>query len=230
MAGQVHPTLRLGSRGAAVKDMQQRLIAKHFGVGSSGADGIFGSHTDTAVRNFQAAHHLHIDGICGPNTWEALLASQPPPHGPPAHGTGRALAALAYKVVTAGFGHPVYYRWGARVSGLDLHHPATWTHMDCSEFTQGCATVHTGHEWHDGAANQYNHCNHIGVSKAIGTPGALLFIYGHVMGHPNPYIHHVAVSLGDGRTAEFRSRKMGAGVWSAHGRFTHAGLIPGIHY
>jgi cell wall-associated NlpC family hydrolase len=160
MASQVHPTLRLGSRGAAVKDMH----------------------------------------------------------------------ALAYKVVTAGFGHPVYYRWGARVSGLDLHHPATWTHMDCSEFTQGCATVHTGHEWHDGAANQYNHCNHIGVSKAIGTPGALLFIYGHVMGHPNPYIHHVAVSLGDGRTAEFRSRKMGAGVWSAHGRFTHAGLIPGIHY
>ena len=35
-------------------------------------DGSFGRMTARAVRAFQAANHLTIDGICGPQTWDAI--------------------------------------------------------------------------------------------------------------------------------------------------------------
>ena len=49
---------------------------------------------------------------------------------------------------------------------------------------------------------------------------------------PGARIHHVAVSLGDGRTAEARSAHMtpNCGVWSAGSRFQLAGLVPGVRY
>jgi peptidoglycan hydrolase-like protein with peptidoglycan-binding domain len=33
-------------------------------------DGVFGRKTEVATRNFQSAHHLKIDGIVGPKTWQ----------------------------------------------------------------------------------------------------------------------------------------------------------------
>ncbi len=39
------------------------------------ADGWFGQGTDAAVRSFQRAHGLVVDGICGRLTWAALVAS-----------------------------------------------------------------------------------------------------------------------------------------------------------
>jgi len=35
-------------------------------------DGIFGQLTENAVKDFQAAKHLQVDGIVGPYTWYAL--------------------------------------------------------------------------------------------------------------------------------------------------------------
>ncbi|NNE86917.1 MAG: peptidoglycan-binding protein [Silicimonas sp.] len=52
--------LRKGSRGAAVKSLQEGL-----GIG---ADGIFGSGTEAAVKEFQAANGLDADGLAGPET------------------------------------------------------------------------------------------------------------------------------------------------------------------
>jgi len=67
------PTLRWGSQGDAVVDLQARLTALGYDVGA--ADGQFGPRTDGAVRQFQADHGLVVDGIVGPNTWAALDAA-----------------------------------------------------------------------------------------------------------------------------------------------------------
>lgn len=56
----------------STKQIQLGLISAGFTVGPYGADGRKGKGTDTAIRRFQAAHGLAIDGKVGPNT-EALL-------------------------------------------------------------------------------------------------------------------------------------------------------------
>ena len=57
-------TIRKGSRGEDVATLQRKLKLI--------ADGIFGSITDEAVRDFQKSHALTVDGIVGPKTWAAL--------------------------------------------------------------------------------------------------------------------------------------------------------------
>ena len=61
----VRPLLRRGSRGAAVRTLQQRL-------GGLVVDGIFGPRTEARVRAFQQRNGLVVDGIVGPRTWAAL--------------------------------------------------------------------------------------------------------------------------------------------------------------
>ena len=68
------PTLRKGDTGSCVKVLQNQLIAKGYSVGSSGADGSFGTNTDNAVRRFQHDYvGLAIDGIVGQGTWGVLV-------------------------------------------------------------------------------------------------------------------------------------------------------------
>lgn len=68
----IHPTLRRGDIGEAVRQMQILLITAGYSVGTSGADGNFGSGTESGVKSFQVASGLIVDGICGPKTWAAL--------------------------------------------------------------------------------------------------------------------------------------------------------------
>lgn len=49
-----------------VKLMQQKLGIL--------ADGEFGKETEKALRAYQTAHKLEVDGVCGPQTWTSLLA------------------------------------------------------------------------------------------------------------------------------------------------------------
>lgn len=67
------PVLRKGSKGASVKALQTLLIANGYSCGSYGADGSFGGATDQAVRAYQKAMGLTVDGIVGANTWNKLL-------------------------------------------------------------------------------------------------------------------------------------------------------------
>jgi peptidoglycan hydrolase-like protein with peptidoglycan-binding domain len=68
------PVLRYGDTGPAVRLAQERLIDHGFGVGPTGADGKFGSHTLAAVRAFQAHERISVDGVIGTQTWGRLLS------------------------------------------------------------------------------------------------------------------------------------------------------------
>lgn len=69
------PTLRRGSRGDMVEELQALLNAK-CGYDLE-IDGIYGAKTETAVTAFQHANGLTADGICGPKTWRALGVADP---------------------------------------------------------------------------------------------------------------------------------------------------------
>lgn len=64
------PTLRKGSKGADVEDLQTALNKLGFDCGN--VDGIFGTKTYNAVVAFQTEKLLNIDGIVGKKTWKAL--------------------------------------------------------------------------------------------------------------------------------------------------------------
>ena len=64
------PTLRRGSVSNYVCIAQDDLNT--LGFNTRGLDGIFGSKTDEAVRNYQRQVGLKVDGIVGCNTWRAL--------------------------------------------------------------------------------------------------------------------------------------------------------------
>ena len=65
--------LSKGSRGYQVKVCQSLLIMNGYSCGAYGADGAFGAATLSAVKKYQRAKGLAVDGIVGTNTWNALL-------------------------------------------------------------------------------------------------------------------------------------------------------------
>lgn len=60
--------LRLGMHGSDVRTWQAQMRLRGW---SLVVDGVFGLQTDHAVRAFQKEKHLGVDGIIGPNTWNA---------------------------------------------------------------------------------------------------------------------------------------------------------------
>lgn len=77
--GDFNRMLKKGSNGTDVRDMQIMLNSLGYDCGT--ADGIFGNKTVTAVKAFQAAEGLTVDGIAGPKTLEilAMRAAAPDP-------------------------------------------------------------------------------------------------------------------------------------------------------
>ena len=65
--------LKKGAKGNDVKAMQTLLIGYGYFCGGYGADGDFGSGTESGLRAYQQAKGLGVDGICGPKTWAKLL-------------------------------------------------------------------------------------------------------------------------------------------------------------
>lgn len=65
------PTLKKGGSGNITKLLQEKLVS--LGYSTNGVDGIFGSGTYSAVREFQRTRGLSADGIVGQNTWRNLL-------------------------------------------------------------------------------------------------------------------------------------------------------------
>ena len=63
-------TLKVGSRGSKVKDLQKNLTK--LGYSTKGIDGVFGKDTKNAVLAFQKACGLETDGIVGSKTQDAI--------------------------------------------------------------------------------------------------------------------------------------------------------------
>ena len=61
-----------GDSGEAVRDLQHRLATVGFDTAPAEA-GIFGDSTEAAVRAFQSARGLRVDGVCGRQTWSSLV-------------------------------------------------------------------------------------------------------------------------------------------------------------
>ena len=105
-----------GDDGEEVLAIQKRLAELHYTVGT--LDGEFGSATEKAVKAFQAAQGLEVDGVVGSATYRALMNKELPPNR--AQNLVRSILRAAYSVI----GTP-YVFGGTSPYGFD-----------CSGFTQ----------------------------------------------------------------------------------------------
>lgn len=64
-------TIRQGTKGEAVRAVQARLRVLGYPCGA--VDGICGAKTIEAVKTYQSANGLAVDGLCGKNTWTSLF-------------------------------------------------------------------------------------------------------------------------------------------------------------
>ena len=64
-------TVGPGASGSRVRALQGQLASQGWRLA---VDGVLGSQTTRAVRDFQTAHHLTVDGVAGPRTWQELVA------------------------------------------------------------------------------------------------------------------------------------------------------------
>jgi hypothetical protein len=69
---EIGQTLRRGDSGPQVQCLQERLNEVTIGGEDLPEDGAFGEQTDAAVRAFQEANELRVDGVVGPATGELL--------------------------------------------------------------------------------------------------------------------------------------------------------------
>lgn len=64
--------LKVGSKGADVKELQKELKKRGYNIGKCGIDGIFGNDTKKAVINFQTKNKILNDGAVGKQTAHKL--------------------------------------------------------------------------------------------------------------------------------------------------------------
>ena len=75
-----------GSQGSDVTELQKLLNKNGYNLT---ADGIFGSKTQAAVKDYQKKNGLSVDGIVGNNTWGALTKASTPAATTPTQTTGQ---------------------------------------------------------------------------------------------------------------------------------------------
>lgn len=103
-ATSARPPLRLGARAPVVAKLQQLLRRAGFHPGV--IDGYFGSKTLAAVKAFQRARGLKVDGYVGPITWGAL--ERAPATAPPAPSAGTPPAMPFYSQLRVPDGYANY--------------------------------------------------------------------------------------------------------------------------
>ena len=120
------------------------------------------------------------------------------------------------------------YVWGASAANNGQVLDDDPDSFDCQELVEWSAAK-LGLPAEDASYLQYDSLERSGhtmtVEEALKTPGALLFSSGD-----SGKVHHVAISLGDGRTIEAKGRAYGVGEFDAGNRFDKAGMLPGLDY
>jgi 3D (Asp-Asp-Asp) domain-containing protein len=122
-------SIKRGMEGESVKFIQEKVHAA--------ADGLFGPHTEAAVKTFQSAHHLEVDGEVGKHTMAAIdghagtggVAHAPAPggpgHEPPAPAPAGSEAQIRNEVIAKARSHMnARYSWAAAGPSM----------FDCSGF------------------------------------------------------------------------------------------------
>lgn len=66
------PTLKRGSNGVHVKNLQTKLIYIGYDCGPKGADASYGKATESAVKEFQSNNGLKVTGICDKKTQDLI--------------------------------------------------------------------------------------------------------------------------------------------------------------
>ena len=87
----------VGDRGQEVIEIQKQLAVLHYNVGT--VDGVFGPATEKAVKEFQAAKGLKVDGIVNDVTYRNLLNKDLPPDRYGNHMTTRSILKTAYSML-----------------------------------------------------------------------------------------------------------------------------------
>jgi peptidoglycan DL-endopeptidase LytE len=152
--------LKLGASGPQVAELQGML--KQLGIYTKNVDGKFGPITDAAVRNFQKANGLTVDGWAGPKTMAALrratqggTAPGTGPVAPPTTGGGspsaKVQSAIDYgkSVIGSPYASVNPFRFGevpwdgkrhqsVNGSGSWYQYPKGTRVFDCSGFVVSC--------------------------------------------------------------------------------------------
>ncbi|MBB5234716.1 peptidoglycan hydrolase-like protein with peptidoglycan-binding domain [Deinococcus budaensis] len=87
-------TVRQGDSNNAVRAVQDQLRSG-YGYSAVTVDGVFGSGTNTALRDFQSRRGLTVDGVAGLNTWHALVTGS-------STGATGTTASLASQILNSG--------------------------------------------------------------------------------------------------------------------------------
>ncbi len=66
-------TVRTGKWNAKSEVKIIQVALENYGYNPGPIDGIYGKRTNKAVRTFQRANHLTVDGVVGPQTWRKLV-------------------------------------------------------------------------------------------------------------------------------------------------------------
>jgi hypothetical protein len=207
--------LSIGSKGRDVLALQRALQRAGSLARTHKAGRVFDSEVDTAVRAFQAAQSLEVDGVVGPDTYEALgpsydsrgkwLVSQVRLEPPDAELPLSSSATIRQKIVLAAHlgveqrSRIHYTQDGRRMDGVRrrILPPAVPSWEDCSSFATWCYWVAGAP---DPNGRNYDGFGYTGTQIVNGVettdpePGDLCFY-----GSSRSAITHVTIYVGNGR-------------------------------
>jgi hypothetical protein len=206
--------LRLGTRGRDVLALERALRRAGFLPKGYDADKVFDAETEAAVRAFQVAHALEVDGVVGPETYGALgesydsrgrwLVSQVKPVAPDVGATLPDSASIRQKIVLAAHagveqrGRIHYTQDPRRMDGIRrrLVPPSVPQWEDCSSFATWCYWVAGAPDPNGSNYNLFGWTGtqiQNGVETSDPRPGDLCFY-----GPDRVNITHVTVYVGNG--------------------------------